>query len=156
MLAGLLPTHRSLIPAGWALKALSAVNNNTKAIVMSLPEIEAALCEFCEAIIHELLYQRQIYSSDLFERHRLYDVVVRRSRHLKLNDYIHSVVHSIRVNACPIHLSLTSATQRVLMLALTAALCTPDERDRCDIPHPQPCHGISFHIGNSTTVLVHF
>lgn len=74
---------------------------------MSLPEIEAALCEFCEAIIHELLYQRQIYSPDLFQRHRLYDVVVRRSRHQKLNDYIHGVVQSIRVTAFQCALGLT-------------------------------------------------
>ena len=74
---------------------------------MSLPEIEAALCEFCEAIIHELLYQRQIYSPDLFQRHRLYDVVVRRSRHQKLNDYIHGVVQSIRVNVLHCAPSLT-------------------------------------------------
>ena len=90
-----LPSHRSLLLIDWVVK--SALSSTLEAIDMSLQDIEAALCEFCEAIIHELLYQRQIYSQDLFQRHRLYDVVVRRSRHQKLNDYIHSVVQSIRV-----------------------------------------------------------
>ena len=90
-----LPSHRSFLLIDWVVR--SASFSTSDALDMSLQDIEAALCEFCEAIIHELLYQRQIYSQDLFQRHRLYDVVVRRSRHQKLNDYIHSVVQSIRV-----------------------------------------------------------
>lgn len=65
---------------------------------MSLEDIEAALCEFIEATVHEVLHLRGIYSPDLFQRQRLYNIAVRKSRHPKLNDYIHGVVQSIRVS----------------------------------------------------------
>lgn len=51
---------------------------------------------FLEATVHEILHLRKIYSQDLFTRHRLYSVMVRKSRHPQLNDYIHHIVHSLQ------------------------------------------------------------
>ena len=62
-------------------------------------DIEAVLCEFIEAIIHEVLHLRAIYPVELFARQRLYNMAVRKARHPKLNEYIHGVVQSIKVRA---------------------------------------------------------
>ena len=51
---------------------------------------------FLEATVHEILHLRKIYSQELFTRHRLYSVMVRKSRHPQLNDYIHSIVQSLQ------------------------------------------------------------
>ena len=51
---------------------------------------------FLEATVHEILHLRKIYSQELFTRHRLYSVMVRKSRHPQLNDYIHSIVRSLQ------------------------------------------------------------
>ena len=65
----------------------------------TVEDIEAVLCEFIEAIIHEVLHLRAIYPAELFTRQRLYNIAVRKSRHPKLNDYIHGVVQSIKVRS---------------------------------------------------------
>jgi hypothetical protein len=62
-------------------------------------DVEAILCEFIEAIIHEVLHLRAIYPAELFARQRLYNIAVRKARHPKLNEYIHGVVQSIKVRA---------------------------------------------------------
>lgn len=54
-------------------------------------------CEFLEAVIHQILHLRRVYKPDLFERHRLYGITTRKSRHPELNEYIHSVVLSLKV-----------------------------------------------------------
>lgn len=51
---------------------------------------------FLEATVHEILHLRSIYSQELFTRHRLYSVMVRKSRHPQLNEYIRSVVQSMQ------------------------------------------------------------
>ncbi|BDA46150.1 probable mitotic spindle assembly checkpoint protein MAD2B [Coccomyxa sp. Obi] len=63
---------------------------------MSLQDIESCLCDFIEATVHEVLHLRGIYSAELFQRQRLFNIAVRKSRHPKLTDYIHGVVQSIR------------------------------------------------------------
>lgn len=45
----------------------------------------------------QVLHLREVYARDLFQRHRLYDVMVRKSRHPQLNEYIHAVVQSLKV-----------------------------------------------------------
>jgi hypothetical protein len=56
------------------------------------------LClEFLQAFIHQALYQREIYSSSLFERRRLYGIVIRRARHPELAQYIQEIVASLKV-----------------------------------------------------------
>ena len=57
----------------------------------------AALLEFVECLIHQLLHLRKLYSTDLFEKQRLYGIAVHRSRHPDLNDYISTVVESLQV-----------------------------------------------------------
>jgi len=57
----------------------------------------AALLEFIECLIHQLLHLRKLYSADLFEKQRLYGIAVHRSRHPELNDYISTVVESLQV-----------------------------------------------------------
>lgn len=53
--------------------------------------------EFLEAVLHQLLFVRQLYSAELFERQKLYGVAVRKSRHPDLNRYLHEVVSSLKV-----------------------------------------------------------
>ncbi len=56
---------------------------------------------FLEATVHEILHLRSIYSQELFTRHRLYSVMVRKSRHPQLNEYIRSVVQSMQARPLP-------------------------------------------------------
>ena len=60
-------------------------------------EFVSVFCEFVEAVIHQVLHLRRIYKPELFERHRLYGITTRKSRHPDLNDYIHSVAVSLKV-----------------------------------------------------------
>ena len=64
---------------------------------MNCDDIESALLEFVECVVHETLHLRHIYPAELFQRQRLYNIAVRKARHPKLNDYIHGVVQSIKV-----------------------------------------------------------
>ncbi len=57
-----------------------------------------ALLEFLEAFIHQVLFVREIYSPELFERQRLYGIAVRRARHPELAAYIASAVAGLRVS----------------------------------------------------------
>lgn len=66
-----------------------------------MSQVAALLCECLEAIVHQLLFVRQLYSPELFERQRLYGVAVRKSRHPELNQYISEVVSSLQVRAVP-------------------------------------------------------
>lgn len=56
------------------------------------------LLEALEAIVHQLLFVRQLYPAELFERQQLYGVAVRRSRHPELNSYIAEVVGSLKAS----------------------------------------------------------
>eukprot|EP00242_Pyramimonas_sp_CCMP2087_P009405 CAMPEP_0198215484 /NCGR_PEP_ID=MMETSP1445-20131203/50185_1 /TAXON_ID=36898 /ORGANISM="Pyramimonas sp., Strain CCMP2087" /LENGTH=192 /DNA_ID=CAMNT_0043891231 /DNA_START=252 /DNA_END=827 /DNA_ORIENTATION=+ len=53
------------------------------------------LCEFLEAAFHHILYTRDVYPQELFQRGRLYNVPIQKSRHPDLNEYISSAVFSI-------------------------------------------------------------
>ena len=59
-------------------------------------EFVNVFCEFVEAVIHQILHLRRIYRPELFERHRLYGVTTRKSRHPDLNEYIHSIATSLK------------------------------------------------------------
>lgn len=52
--------------------------------------------EFLEAVIHEILFTRELYRQDIFERRRLYGLAVHRSRHPDLNSYIEDALHGLR------------------------------------------------------------
>ena len=55
------------------------------------------LCEYLEAFVHTVLFQRGLYAADLFGRQRLYGIAVRKARHPQLTTYIAQVVHSLKV-----------------------------------------------------------
>lgn len=57
------------------------------------------LLEFLEALVHQVLFVRELYAAELFQRQRLYGIAVRRSRHPELNAYISGVVGGLRVGA---------------------------------------------------------
>lgn len=57
------------------------------------------LLEFLEALVHQVLFVRELYAHELFERQRLYGIAVRRSRHPDLNAYIADAVAGLRVGA---------------------------------------------------------
>lgn len=54
--------------------------------------------EFIEAVIHNLLHHRDLYhNADLFERRKLYDVIIYQCRHPEINAYIKRVVNNTRL-----------------------------------------------------------
>ncbi|GAB5033650.1 mitotic spindle assembly checkpoint protein mad2b [Nannochloropsis oceanica] len=59
-----------------------------------LQEATAVLLEFLEVAVHQVLYNRGVYPSAVFERRRKYDVPVFMSRHPDLNLYIHEVMQA--------------------------------------------------------------
>lgn len=57
------------------------------------------LCEFIEAAIHTTIHARQLYSPELFERCKIYNILfISKSRHPQLNQYISSVVAKLKVS----------------------------------------------------------
>lgn len=64
-----------------------------------LQDLVQAFCEFLEAAVHTALYARNLYAREVFERARLYNVFIRRSRHPQLNAYIATVVGKLKVRA---------------------------------------------------------
>ncbi len=77
----------------------------------------AELCgTFVEATVHEILHQRGVYSSELFTRHRLYGIMVRKARHPQLNDHIHSVVQSLQARPAPVPQPCSVALSRAAFL----------------------------------------
>lgn len=55
------------------------------------------LLEFFEALVHQVLFVRELYSAELFERQRLYGIAVRRARHPDLAAYVSDAVAGLRV-----------------------------------------------------------
>ena len=53
--------------------------------------------EFLEAVIHQILCQREIYSPALFARQRLYGIAVRKARHPELCLYIQGIIAALKV-----------------------------------------------------------
>lgn len=64
---------------------------------LSAADLQDAFCEFLEALVHQTLCLREIYSPELFEKQRLYSIVVRRARHPELAKYIHHAIDSLKV-----------------------------------------------------------
>ena len=63
-------------------------------------EVPAELvCEFLEVVTHEILYLRKIYTREIFERERLYGIVVHKSRHPELNLYVSDALLSLKVSS---------------------------------------------------------
>mmetsp|Transcript_19289 Transcript_19289/g.53779 ORF Transcript_19289/g.53779 Transcript_19289/m.53779 type:complete len:200 (+) Transcript_19289:93-692(+) len=51
---------------------------------------------FLEAWVHQIIYLRGLYSSELFERNKLFGIAVHKSRHPQLNSYISDLIDSLR------------------------------------------------------------
>eukprot|EP00039_Didymoeca_costata_P022028 m.3488 g.3488 ORF g.3488 m.3488 type:complete len:203 (-) comp2780_c0_seq1:174-782(-) len=51
--------------------------------------------EFLEAALHTILFVRNVYPAELFERRKKYEVPIQMSRHPELNSYILSVISSL-------------------------------------------------------------
>jgi hypothetical protein len=77
-------------------------------------EVVQVLLEFLEGAIHTAVRARNIYNPEVFERQKLYNIFIGKSRNPQLNEYIASVVHNCRV-------SLTWGAQT----ALAAHACRP-------------------------------
>jgi len=56
----------------------------------------AMFLDWLEGVIHTILFIREIYPPELFERTQLFNVPVQRCRAPELNEYIHDVVESLR------------------------------------------------------------
>jgi len=67
---------------------------NTKEAL--LREVSTVFCEFLEAATHTLLFIRNVYPPEIFERRRKFNVPVRQSRHKDLNDYISGAVADMK------------------------------------------------------------
>ena len=55
------------------------------------------ICEFLEAVTHEILFLRRIYDRDIFARQRLYDIAVHKARHPDLSEFISTTLLSLKV-----------------------------------------------------------
>ncbi|KAF5282757.1 hypothetical protein FQR65_LT02754 [Abscondita terminalis] len=69
---------------------------------MSLKESEVItniLCEFLEVVIHNILYIRKLYPECIFVKRKKYGVVVYRSIHPQLNEYITECLKAVRFHA---------------------------------------------------------
>lgn len=64
-------------------------------------EFADLICEYCEAATHEILYLRNIYNRDTFQRERLYGIALHKSRHPELNFYISDSILSLKVGTGP-------------------------------------------------------
>ena len=60
-------------------------------------ELIQVLCEFLEGAIHTAVRARNIYNPEVFERQKLYNIFIGKSRNPQLNDYISSVVQNCKV-----------------------------------------------------------
>lgn len=65
---------------------------NSRKEAAALDDRCTRLLEFFECAIHQILYARNIYPSQAFEKARKYDLAVRMSRHPGLNEYIHETL----------------------------------------------------------------
>lgn len=75
-------------------------------------QIADILLEFIEAFFHQVIYVRQLYSHQIFEKTRLYGIVIQRARHPELHKYIHDIIADLK-------LSLVQGTLQKIVLAIT-------------------------------------
>ncbi|GAO49492.1 hypothetical protein G7K_3641-t1 [Saitoella complicata NRRL Y-17804] len=83
-------------------------------------------CDFLTVAIHTILFIRDLYPPELFERARKYNTVVRRSRHPMLNDWIRDVVTSVNEE-------LKKCTVNRVSVIILSADETPMERFVFDV-----------------------
>lgn len=64
-----------------------------------------AIAEFIEALIHQILYLREVYDPQIFERHKLYNVAVRKAIHPGVVAYISNLTRSLKGAIASGHIS---------------------------------------------------
>eukprot|EP00877_Chromochloris_zofingiensis_P004296 jgi/Chrzof1/13868/Cz08g15180.t1 len=70
-----------------------------------------AVCEFLEAAVHTTLWARSLYSTELFERQKLYGIIIRKCRHPEVCSYIASVLSNLKgLNASDASIDIASLT----------------------------------------------
>jgi hypothetical protein len=108
------------------------------------PLVIDVLLEFLEAFVHQLLFVRGVYASQLFERRRLYGIAIRRARHPDLCSYVSDVVASLRVSsgAC---LTLSWHKRTPFPPKCTRNL-PPASQVHLSVCHLLPCTSRLFHI----------
>lgn len=60
-------------------------------------DLVATCSEFLEVFVHQTLFIRSIYPADLFERHTWNTILVHKSRHPDLIEYVRGAIHSLQV-----------------------------------------------------------
>lgn len=55
------------------------------------------LCEFLEALVHQVLFARGLYCAASFEDRRLYDTFVHKNRHPGVIQYVNSAAYNLKV-----------------------------------------------------------
>ena len=84
------------------------------------PGAVAVVDDFLHGALHVILHARRVFPPDVFERRRLFDVAVFRSRHMELDEYITGVVLGAR------HLlERRELDALVVRPGATGAHCTP-------------------------------
>ncbi|KAJ3021969.1 MAD2 mitotic arrest deficient-like 2 [Thoreauomyces humboldtii] len=63
---------------------------------MNSAELTVCIIDFLEVAIHQILFVRDVYPSEIFEKRRMYNVAVLMSRHPTLNEYIRNVLTTIK------------------------------------------------------------
>ena len=99
---------------------MAATGNNQQKLDTS-EIISDILCEFLEVAIHTILYIRDIYPAVIFDKRKKYNVPVQMSCHPQVNEYILSVLQSIK----PL---LKSDSIRSLALVIVDKMKHPMER----------------------------
>ncbi|XP_031344727.1 mitotic spindle assembly checkpoint protein MAD2B-like [Photinus pyralis] len=84
------------------------------------------LCEFCEVVIHNILYLRQLYPKQIFVKRKKYGVIVHRSVHPQLNEYITESLKAVKYHA-------KACSLRKLFVCIIGAEATIHERFVFDI-----------------------
>lgn len=83
-------------PSAAAAAAPTTTTDRPEDSPLTYAELLSSLLHFLEVSIHTILHLRHVYPPSIFTLHRSYQIPVHRSRHPGLNEYISSVVGSVR------------------------------------------------------------
>lgn len=72
----------------------------------------AAIVEFIEALIHQILYLRAIYDPQIFDRHKLYNIAIRKAIHPGVVAYVSNLTRSLKAGIA------SGAVNKIVILLL--------------------------------------
>ena len=98
---------------------------------LRMPPVEVrvvqVLEEFLEVFVHQILFYRELYSAELFRRHRLYGIAVQKARHPQVSAYVSQAISSLKVR-------IAAADQGpILANRYLAALSADETSTLCDV-----------------------